>query len=292
MTSCSHTGTTKKSWWRLILPAMYRITSVSITNRIDVPERINNAMILIGNCPMNNGNNNPICAVIPSIPSGSTRTFNCGGMIGRFVNVYLNSEYLTICELEVYGELVTPSPSFGAVVMGRKVVVVEKKLSWSDAVLYCRDFYWDLLSIRSEEEQVEVGEVLSSASFPLTKHVWLGLRRYLMDGRWFWMSGPSVDYSSWETDHIWRVTSPCGGIDTSGHFHWNDLPCGDHLHFICLTVSPLIHYLSAELLQFRFHRSAPPPILYHFPDTAATPPEARDNYSKTSSSTTSWTFSA
>ncbi|XP_056286728.1 fucolectin-1-like [Pseudoliparis swirei] len=171
MISCSHTGKTETTWWRLILPAMYRITSVSITNRNDVPERINNAMILIGNCPMNNGNNNPICAVIPSIPSGSTKTFNCGGMIGRFVNVYLNSEYLTICELEVYGELVTPSPSFGAVVMGRNVVVVEKKLSWSDAVLYCRDFYWDLLSIRSEEEQVEVGEVLSTTSFPLTQHV-------------------------------------------------------------------------------------------------------------------------
>ncbi|TNN31210.1 hypothetical protein EYF80_058638 [Liparis tanakae] len=52
------------------------------------------------------------------------------------------------------------------------------------------------------------------------------------------MSGSSVDYSSWETDHIWKITSPCGGIDTSGHFHWNDLPCGDHLHFICLTDIP------------------------------------------------------
>ncbi|TNN67618.1 Fucolectin-3 [Liparis tanakae] len=58
--SCTHTGKTEKSWWRLILPAMYRITSVSITNRNDVPERINNAMILIGNCPMNNGNDNPM----------------------------------------------------------------------------------------------------------------------------------------------------------------------------------------------------------------------------------------
>ncbi|TNN28957.1 Fucolectin-1 [Liparis tanakae] len=177
---CTHTSGGVKSWWRLILPAMYRITSVSITNRIGVPERINNATILIGNNPMNNGNNNSICAVISSIPGGGTRTFNCGGMIGRFVNVYQKSDQLSICELEVYGELVTPSPFFGAVVMGRKVVVVEKKLSWSDAVLYCRDFYWDLLSIRSEEEQVEVGEVLSTASFPLTKHVWLGLRRWLL----------------------------------------------------------------------------------------------------------------
>jgi len=43
------------------------------------------------------------------------------------------------------------------------------------------------------------------------------------------------------------------------------------LSFVILPVSPLIHYLSAELLQFRFHRSAPPPTLYHFPDTARHP---------------------
>ncbi|TNN31929.1 Fucolectin-1 [Liparis tanakae] len=58
---CTHTDQTEESWWKLILPAMYRITSVSITNRNSAgAERINNAMILIGNCPMNNGNNNPM----------------------------------------------------------------------------------------------------------------------------------------------------------------------------------------------------------------------------------------
>lgn len=77
-----------------------------------------------------------------------------------------------------FPELAAPSPSFSAVVMGRNIAVVEKKLCWSDALFYCRDFYWDLLSIRSEEEQREVEEVLKTASFPLTKHVWLGLRRY------------------------------------------------------------------------------------------------------------------
>uniref|UniRef100_A0A8C2XJY7 Fucolectin tachylectin-4 pentraxin-1 domain-containing protein n=1 Tax=Cyclopterus lumpus TaxID=8103 RepID=A0A8C2XJY7_CYCLU len=102
--NCTHTDLkSEPKWWRLILPAMYRITSISITNRIQVHERINNVKILIGNSPVNKGNNNPICAVIPSIPSGSTRTFNCGGMIGRFVNVYLNLGILTMCEFEVYG---------------------------------------------------------------------------------------------------------------------------------------------------------------------------------------------
>ncbi|TNN32374.1 Fucolectin-7 [Liparis tanakae] len=58
--TCTHTHLKDKNWWRLILPAMYRITSVSITNRNEYHKRINNAMILIGNNPMNNGNNNPM----------------------------------------------------------------------------------------------------------------------------------------------------------------------------------------------------------------------------------------
>ncbi|XP_074539272.1 scavenger receptor cysteine-rich domain-containing protein DMBT1-like [Halichoeres trimaculatus] len=111
-----------------------------------------------------------------SMGAGSTVTFNCGGMIGQFVNVLLRRyDVLTLCEVEVYGEMA--APSYSAVVMGRSIEVVERRLCWSDALFYCRDFYWDLLSIHSEEEQREVEEVLRSVSFPLTKHVWLGLRR-------------------------------------------------------------------------------------------------------------------
>ncbi|KAL7370234.1 hypothetical protein ABVT39_023107 [Epinephelus coioides] len=62
---------------------------------------------------------------------------------------------------------------------------------------------------------------------------------YLMDGKWFWMSDDSVNYAYWETQSIWQLTSPCGGIDTSGHFRWRDLPCGDPLYFICLAVMAL-----------------------------------------------------
>uniref|UniRef100_UPI0037E9578A C-type lectin mannose-binding isoform-like n=1 Tax=Semicossyphus pulcher TaxID=241346 RepID=UPI0037E9578A len=124
--------------------------------------------------------------------------------------------------------------SFSAVVMGRSVQVVMKRLCWSDALFYCRDFHWDLLSVRSEEEQREVEKVLRNASFDLTKHVWLGLRRYLRGETWFWMSGDSTNFNYLKTGPFWRETSPCGGIDTSDRFHWRDFPCDEHLHFICL----------------------------------------------------------
>lgn len=57
--SCTHTDIAVGNWWSLLLPAVYRITSISITNRNEVADRIDNAVILIGNSLDNNGNNNP-----------------------------------------------------------------------------------------------------------------------------------------------------------------------------------------------------------------------------------------
>ncbi|XP_056286734.1 fucolectin-1-like [Pseudoliparis swirei] len=172
--SCSHTWNTgQPGWWRLSLPTAY-----SVTNRLSSVSRINNAVIMVGDSTENNGNNNPRCAVIPSIAAGATRTFPCGGMVGHLVNLYQTNPraYLSLCEVQVEAE--PAFPSLGAVVGGREVVLLlEERRSWSDALFFCRDFYGELLSIRSEEQQREVEELLSSAFFPLTAHVWVGLRR-------------------------------------------------------------------------------------------------------------------
>ena len=56
-----------------------------------------------------------------------------------------------------------------------------RRLCWSDALLYCRDFHWDLLSLRDPEEQERIDELVAGAPFPLTSHLWVGLRRYWPD---------------------------------------------------------------------------------------------------------------
>uniref|UniRef100_A0A671RYZ9 Fucolectin tachylectin-4 pentraxin-1 domain-containing protein n=1 Tax=Sinocyclocheilus anshuiensis TaxID=1608454 RepID=A0A671RYZ9_9TELE len=100
--SCSSTNIQTNPWWRVDLCYIYRVSRVVycrvvITNRLDCcPERINGAEIRIGNSLENNGNNNPICAVISSIPAGVSSTYTCNGMEGRY--------YLTLCEVEIYGE--------------------------------------------------------------------------------------------------------------------------------------------------------------------------------------------
>ncbi|XP_058240530.1 uncharacterized protein LOC131349131 [Hemibagrus wyckioides] len=103
--SCTHTNIQNNPWWRVDLLAVYDITKVIVTNRGDCcPERINGAEIHIGNSLVNNGNNDPRCAVIYSIPAGGSASYTCN-MRGRYVNVFIPgvSRVLTLCEVEVYG---------------------------------------------------------------------------------------------------------------------------------------------------------------------------------------------
>nr|XP_046176436.1 uncharacterized protein LOC124008884 [Oncorhynchus gorbuscha] len=103
--SCTHTAQDTNPWWRVDLLDVYKVTAVTITNRDDVPERLDGAEIRIGNSLENNGINNPRCDVISHIPAGKTNTFQCNEIEGRYVVVviYVRKEYLTLCELEVYG---------------------------------------------------------------------------------------------------------------------------------------------------------------------------------------------
>ncbi|KAI9515426.1 hypothetical protein NQZ68_026160 [Dissostichus eleginoides] len=104
--SCSHTSNDLNPWWRLTLPETHKVFSVKITNRYAVPERINGAEIRIGDSLGNNGADNPRFAVITSIPSGQTAEFLVpNGMDGRYVYIGIpgRQEYLTLCEVEVYG---------------------------------------------------------------------------------------------------------------------------------------------------------------------------------------------
>ncbi|XP_070976115.1 uncharacterized protein [Oncorhynchus clarkii lewisi] len=106
--SCTHTSGDLNPWWRLDLLNTYKVFSITITNRknLSYSSRLNGAEIRIGDSlDDNNGNNNPRCAVISSIPAGLSSTFKCNGMEGRYVNVVIpgRKEYLTLCEVEVYG---------------------------------------------------------------------------------------------------------------------------------------------------------------------------------------------
>uniref|UniRef100_A0A8C2BSJ5 Fucolectin tachylectin-4 pentraxin-1 domain-containing protein n=1 Tax=Cyprinus carpio TaxID=7962 RepID=A0A8C2BSJ5_CYPCA len=107
-TGCSSTLNETNPWWRLDLRDVYQVSEVVITNRKDCcAEWINGAEIRIGNSLENNGTNNPICAVIPDIPSGMSNNYSCNRLEGRYVIIHIPGDWkiLTLCEVEVYGYL-------------------------------------------------------------------------------------------------------------------------------------------------------------------------------------------
>ncbi|XP_077096478.1 uncharacterized protein LOC143747549 isoform X3 [Siphateles boraxobius] len=109
--SCTFTKTEFNPWWRVDLGNVYSVSNVTITNRGDCcKERLRGAQIRIGNKLDNNGNNNELVATILTPPNG-TETFSFESVNGRYVNIFLpgNDEILTLCEVEVFAVMDTPS---------------------------------------------------------------------------------------------------------------------------------------------------------------------------------------
>ncbi|XP_040204105.1 fucolectin-like isoform X1 [Rana temporaria] len=102
--SCSHTDKQLSPWWRVDLLKPYKIAYIKVTNRYHFSYRLNGAEILIGDSLSDNGNHNPRCAVITSIPDGATQTFYCHGMTGRYVNIIIRGKYefLQLCEVQIW----------------------------------------------------------------------------------------------------------------------------------------------------------------------------------------------
>ncbi|XP_044150500.1 uncharacterized protein LOC122938780 isoform X3 [Bufo gargarizans] len=114
---CSHTDLDVEPWWMVDLINVYNITKVKITNRGDCcQERINGAVIIIGNSPENGGTQNSRCAKIESLGLGEEGQYVCG-MVGRYITITIpgKAAYLTLCEVKVYGtnvsEQYTGAPS-------------------------------------------------------------------------------------------------------------------------------------------------------------------------------------
>ncbi|XP_072000060.1 fucolectin-like [Engystomops pustulosus] len=104
--SCFHTHRELSPWWRVDLLESYTIHYITITNRDAYGSRINGAEILVGDSLTNNGNSNPRCALVTSLPDGGTQTYACGAMVGRYVNIVLagQTEVLHLCEVQIFGE--------------------------------------------------------------------------------------------------------------------------------------------------------------------------------------------
>ncbi|XP_065254316.1 fucolectin-like [Emys orbicularis] len=105
--SCSHTQFDTEPWWNVDLGSPQSVSAVIVKNREDecCGERIRGAQIRVGDSLADHGKQNPICGTITDTAPGSVSTICCNGLEGRYVTVTIpgRAEYLTLCEVEVYG---------------------------------------------------------------------------------------------------------------------------------------------------------------------------------------------
>ncbi|KAK7940148.1 hypothetical protein WMY93_003474 [Mugilogobius chulae] len=101
------------------------------------------------------------------------------------------------------------------------VIFVSKSLAWADAQTYCRQYFVDLVTIMTEEENNQINQ-----------KSWLGLYRPNSDADWKWSRGnQQLTFSSWKENH------PVNGYNCaykSDESFWRSVDCNKTYTFFCL----------------------------------------------------------
>ncbi|XP_073723482.1 C-type mannose receptor 2-like [Misgurnus anguillicaudatus] len=115
------------------------------------------------------------------------------------------------------------------------LILIQKNLSWSEALRYCRENHVDLVSVDSEKIQFMVTDVIHRSS---TDAVWMGLHYYCQMNLWIWIRGEAVCYQNWasgnETNLMdCNIEHRAGAVQSGGDHLWISLPQSHKLNFIC-----------------------------------------------------------
>lgn len=111
--SCTHTRRDKTSWWSTNLGAVYDIKSVKVFNRMDCcSERLSGARVVVMDQYENPVGHCGAANAMENTKGKEIFTLECpANLKGQFVAVYhTKRNYLTLCEVQVFGELSNPQP--------------------------------------------------------------------------------------------------------------------------------------------------------------------------------------
>ncbi|GMH44697.1 hypothetical protein BSKO_12649 [Bryopsis sp. KO-2023] len=121
MNSCTHTSLMKNPWWEVDLGRTFKVTKVVVTNRGDCCwDRLKFMEISVGD--KQPYTLNPSCVTGGQAGRGEAKSWKCD-LTGRYVTVSLRAtNYLTLCEVQVYGLVNTPPPADMLVSPGKNVI--------------------------------------------------------------------------------------------------------------------------------------------------------------------------
>lgn len=99
-------------------------------------------------------------------------------------------------------------------------------MTWTVARDYCRTYYTDLVSVRSEEESQILQEVAAG------QQVWTGLFR----DPWIWSDQTYSSFRYWRpSEYVYTNinTQACVALLKSESGKWGDLSCSEVHPFLC-----------------------------------------------------------
>lgn len=113
------------------------------------------------------------------------------------------------------------------------VILIQKNVTWIEAMSYCREHHVDLVHVSTEGLQDEMAQKAKEAT---SSHVWLGLRYTCKFNFWFWIRSVPGCYQNWAPGHGPDREYDCGAsgaAEATGRQQWVGLPETEKLNFMC-----------------------------------------------------------
>ncbi|XP_067449636.1 C-type mannose receptor 2-like isoform X1 [Thunnus thynnus] len=103
-------------------------------------------------------------------------------------------------------------------------VLINTIMTWTKAQNHCREHYTDLASVRNEEENQKVKDLI-----PAGQQVWIGLFR----DSWKWSDGSNSSFRYWLPSQPNDGNENCVAANFGRSGRWEDWPCDVKKAFVC-----------------------------------------------------------
>ncbi|XP_042266003.1 putative C-type lectin domain family 20 member A isoform X1 [Thunnus maccoyii] len=142
---------------------------------------------------------------------------------------YLSAEYCTQMYDDGQWNDEDCTNSFRAVcsdVRGSNVtfVLINTIMTWTEAQSHCREHYTDLASVRNEEENQKVKDLI-----PAGQKVWIGLFR----DSWKWSDGSNSSFRYWSPSEPNDGHDKCVAANFGSSGQWENWHCDTKTAFVC-----------------------------------------------------------
>uniref|UniRef100_A0A8C4SYD5 C-type lectin domain-containing protein n=1 Tax=Erpetoichthys calabaricus TaxID=27687 RepID=A0A8C4SYD5_ERPCA len=119
-----------------------------------------------------------------------------------------------------------------SILVSRSFVWINRRMTWSKAMDYCRERNSNLISISSQVEQDAIAALVNTTN---STNVWLGLRQSRLFGFWFWIDEKPLSYEKWVHGPPSQLpaSSPCAAMSQQNNFSWINVSCSETYSFIC-----------------------------------------------------------